>query len=147
MNLNDTISSAIKFNYPPISQDIINKFYEKLGIKFSDNFLSIARKTSFDYFQMYEFDNFDDIGTTSVIENTLRLRASKNLPTNLLALYESDTSMLLMRCLGFNEEIFLIEIEDFDNFCSGNNLIYNYQYYDCFVNFMRELISFENQTQ
>ena len=59
MNLNDTISIAKKFNYPPISQDVINKFYEKLGLKFSDDFLSIASHTSFDCFQMYEFDNFD----------------------------------------------------------------------------------------
>ncbi len=131
----DIIERVSKFNFPPLSLEVIDNLQKKLGVQFSKEFMDFAEIADFEYFS-FGINNLDE----GVINTTLNVRKSCNLPINTLFLYHEACGVLLMRCLGEKEEVFWMNEMDFERFCDGEELLYSYDFFPTFTKFFEWLL-------
>jgi hypothetical protein len=137
-NRNLAIKAAKKFpsNIKGTSQEF-QKMEEKIGLKLSKDFKEIYLLYPYDLFKNFEFNSFPE----GCIEETLRLRENAKLPVDSIMLSEDDASIILLKCYGDYEEVYWIAIEDYENYCNNDPLIYNPTIFSNFPDFFKFLLN------
>lgn len=118
-----------------INEKDLDEIIQILNVKVSDEFSALYKIFPYDLFNVFSFLSFPK----GVIEETQRLRKNCGLPNNTLFLYEDDASIILMKCLRDREEIYWIAVEDFENFCKEEPLLYNPTVFNSFTDFFEYL--------
>lgn len=138
------ISKIYELNLPSMPEAEFRNVENKLNIRFSDDFINIARVVDFQYMNCFDMNNFLLENNRSVIGETLAMR-EHGLPNDTLVLFEEYESIMLMKCLGTHEEIYWIAIEDFERFCNGEKLEYDYTFFPTFTAFFEYLLDEEEK--
>jgi hypothetical protein len=108
---------------------------KELMVTFSDDFIQAFCIYNYCLFDSFSFISFPK----GVIIKTLEMREC-GLPNNVLVLFEEYESIMLMKCLGTHEEIYWLAIEDFERFCNGEKLEYEYDFFPSFAEFFKSLL-------
>ncbi len=116
------------------------KISKILGVSFSKEFIEISSQVGFDYLSPISWLNSDQTEDNSMIDETLLLKESNNLPIDCVVLANLGGSIILMKCLGAQEEIYWISTQDVENFCKGAPLRCGYDFFPTFSDFFKYLL-------
>jgi len=128
----------------PLTNEEIMTAESSLGVIFSDDLKKINLRYSYEFLDFFDFYGLCD----EVINQTLALRESWNLPQEYVVLSEDDVSMLLLKTISAEKsEIIWCDEPDFFNLCEGKPMVYNPTIFSSFTDFFEFLLDEEEKMQ
>ena len=134
----------------PILNEEINYVRDKLGVKFSKDFIEISKRYSYEFFGRFDFANFGLDNSYSVIFETLQVRKNIGFPLDSLLLYEDDASVIVLKTMDdptSPSPVIWCTVEDFYRYCEGVPLEYSHDVFPSFTDFFEFLLKREEEEQ
>jgi transcription elongation factor Elf1 len=128
----------------PLLKNEIKKLEKELKVILPKDLKELSFVCRYDYIDtFFDFPSFP----VGVINKTIALRKSCNLPNQYVALSEGSIDMILLKTISEEKSqvLWICTIPDFDNICEGKELEADPDIYDSFTDFYTALLDMEEE--